>query len=137
MTDSMPTLNVVNTETEVVTVPEAKPARKPRTKVTDPDVRALIERVGAHVQAHAQPASTFPLHGGQFPRGSRNHYIEQRARWGAIGNQRAHDGHTGWDDIILETMFDALSADDAYDGLVAVAVVALRAALSLKGDEVA
>lgn len=119
--------------------------QKPATPAPLPEVAptgtegsaAILEAVQRELEAQYVKwgEQNHPLQGGAIPGGSLNHYREQRHKWTTICEQRTKSGVLGWDAILLEEVFEALSetdTDKAIAELVQVAAVAAQAILSLE-----
>lgn len=119
--------------------------QKPATPAPLPEVAptgtegsaAILEAVQRELEAQYVKwgEQNHPLQGGAIPGGSLKYYREQRDRWTGIYENRERNGWVGWDCILLEEAFEALSETDtdrAIEELVQVAAVAVQAILSLE-----
>jgi len=152
MTDRIPTISPrgrvvdeIPASSGPAEVVELKPKPKPDFKPTPTqakvdDIEALLKLAGEEL-ARARtlyPREDYPLVGSQNPDAARAYYEKQATGWKKIYAQRQREGVTGWDDILLEEVYEAISEPDpeaAIVELVQVAAMAVRAALSLQAAQ--
>lgn len=158
MTDAMPTLGTTLTAEEAEDLAsieaELEPELEPEeVQQVEPIVQAKLRQTRAKrkprgaddvfklisaeliAQDEKWGQQTHPLHGGRFPDRGMVQYEDLADQWKTANDKRVKMDVMGWDSILLEETYEALSAPDAQaavDELVQVAAVAVQTILSMQ-----
>lgn len=113
---------------------ESKPA-KPEPIKSELDL--ILEGVEVEVAAQEEQwgEQLHPLNGGVMEDKGVTYYAERAAQWKAQNDRRVQIGAIGWDGILLEEVYEAISEADPAKQLIEleqVAAVAVNAIRSLK-----